>query len=92
MDRLLALLLGLRYRQVVTLKRTYTKVITCGVVSAVFSTTYLCRCTLCLVTSVFAYTEIFLTLRRHQTQVQDHTQQPNQTVQVHCNLLKISRT
>ena len=39
-DRLLALLLGLRYRQVVTLKRTYTTVITCAAITAVFSTTY----------------------------------------------------
>ena len=89
-DRLLALLLGLRYRQVVTLKRTYTAVITCGVMSAVFSTTYFWNSliilwtigiviSLCLVTSVFAYTKIFLTLRRLQTQVQDLTKQPNQT-------------
>ena len=89
-DRLLALLLGLRYRQVVTLKRTYTTVITCGLVSAAFSTTYFWNSliilwsiviviSLCLATSIFAYTKIFLTLRRHQTHVQDQTQQPNQT-------------
>ena len=36
-DRLLALLLGLRYRQVVTLKRTYMIVITFWIVSAAFS-------------------------------------------------------
>ena len=35
-DRLLALLLGLRYRQVVTLKRTYLIVITTWVIAAVF--------------------------------------------------------
>ena len=39
-DRLLALLLGLRYRQVVTLKRTYMIVITFWIVPAVFSTSY----------------------------------------------------
>ena len=37
---------------------------------------------LCLVTSVFSYTKIFLTLRHHQNQVQDHVQQPNQTNQL----------
>ena len=36
---------------------------------------------LCLVTSTFSHTKIFLTLRRHQSQVQDHVQQPNQTNQ-----------
>ena len=40
-DRLLALLLGLRYRQVVTLKRTYLAVIVFWVVSIVGTTTYL---------------------------------------------------
>ena len=37
-DRLLALLLGLRYRQVVTLKRTYVMVITLWVLPALLST------------------------------------------------------
>jgi len=37
-NRLLALLLGLRYRQVVTLKRTYVIVITLWVLPALFST------------------------------------------------------
>ena len=36
---------------------------------------------LCLVTSVYCYTRIFLRLRHHQTQVQDDVQgQPNQTI------------
>ena len=42
---------------------------------------------LCLVVSTFCYTEIFLTLRHHQHQVQDHIQQPNQT-----NQLNIARS
>ena len=97
-DRLLALLLGLRYRQVVTLKRTYVVVFTFWVVSTVFSTmqfwnfliTTWNACiviSLCLVTSIFSYTKIFLTLRhRMQNQVQDQAQQPNQ-----ANQLNISR-
>ena len=89
-DRLLALLLGLRYRQVVTLKRTYMIVIAFWVVSAVFSTAYFWNLftilffivvvvSLCLVTSTVSYTKIFLTLRHHQVQLQDQPQQPNQT-------------
>ena len=89
-DRLLALLLGLRYRQVVTLKRTYMIVSAFWIVSAVFSTSYfwnflvtLCYITavvsLCLVSSIISYTKIFFTLRHRQAQLQDQAQQPNQT-------------
>ena len=89
-DRLLALLLGLRYRQVVTLKRTYMIVITFWIVSAVFSTSYIwnslvTKCyiivitSLCLVSSIISYTKIFFTLRHHQAQLKDQAQQPNQT-------------
>ena len=96
-DRLLALSLGLRYRQVVTLKRTHVLVITIWVVQTVISMMSLMNvliaisCSiiiacLCLVTSILSYSKIFLTLRHHQTQVQDHVQQPNQT-----NRLNIAR-
>ena len=37
---------------------------------------------LCLAISLFSYTTIFLTLRHHQNQEQDHVQQPNQTNQL----------
>ena len=92
-DSLFALLLGLRYRQVVSLKRTYLTVIVFWVVSIVGITTYLrnplitrwCVYTvipLCLVTSIFSYTKIFLTLRHNQIQVQNHASQgqPNQAI------------
>ena len=92
-DRLLALLLGLRYRQVVTLKRICMIVTAFWVVSTVISAiqfwnpliTLWCGIiiiSLCLVTLVFSYTKIFLTLRHHQNQVQHHVQQPNQTNQL----------
>ena len=92
-DRLLALLLRLRYRQVVTLKRTYVIVIAIWVVCTVSSAmsfwnrliTLLCFIivtSLCLVISIFSYTKIFLTLRHHQNEVQDHVQQANQTNQL----------
>ena len=92
-DRLLALLLGLRYRQVVTLKRTYLAVIVFWVVSIVGTTTYFwdplitfwygnIGTVLCLVTSVFSYTKIFLTLRHNRVQVQNHVfrGQPSQAI------------
>ena len=90
-DRLLALLLRLRYKQVVTLKRTYVMVITIWIASTVFTSTQNLNITLwywiiviplCIVISVFSYTKIFSILRHHQNQVQDHVQQPNQTNQL----------
>jgi len=92
-DRLLALLLGLRYRQVVTLNRVYVVVITFWFVSTVFSAmsfwnpliTFLYGTVgipLVLIISIFSYTKIFLTLRNLQNQVQQNVQQPNQTNQL----------
>ena len=85
-DRLLALLLGLRYRQVVTLKRTYMIVATFWVVSGVVVLYYIFdpRITrwynvifilFCLVISSASYTKIFHALSHHHTQVQDHAEQ-----------------
>ena len=97
-DRLLALLLGLRYKHVVTLKRVYLITITFYVASIAFCTAsiygnsligsgyFMTVILLCLVTSVFCYSKIFFTLRHHQNQVQDHVQQANQ-----ANHLNIAR-
>ena len=85
-DRLLALLLGLRYRQVVTLWRTYVMVVTFWVMSAIVSILFLLNpliptwygyiiIPLCLVTSITSYTKIFLKLHYLQTRVQRHVQQ-----------------
>jgi len=91
-DRLLALLLGLRYRQVVTLKRTYVAVFIFWIVCILASTMYfwnfslLLWCVkivipLCLVTSFYCYTKIFLRLRHHENQVQWNVQeQQSQTI------------
>ena len=93
-DRLLALLLGLRYRQVVTLRRAYGTVIAFWTLPTVSSAIGLFGSsrtrswygktviTLCLVTSTISYTKIFIDLRHHQNQVQDQVQQPNQTNQL----------
>ncbi|XP_068684453.1 adenosine receptor A3-like [Montipora foliosa] len=85
-DRLLALLLGLRYRQVVTLKRIYGAVIAFWACSffaaaiwhwdcAVWLVLGISSTSLCLVTSISCYSMIFLTLRRYQNQVRDNAQE-----------------
>ena len=84
-DRLLALMLGLRYKQIVTLKRTYIIVTTFWVFTLVASLSgfFYHRIifmysslviSFCLVISFASYTKIFCTLRYHQAQVRD--QQP----------------
>ena len=85
-DRLLALLLGLRYRQIVTVKRIHVISVTFWIASGIFS---LCQslndhitfwssfvvAVSCLMISFASYTKIFRALRLHQTQIQDHDQQ-----------------
>ena len=98
-DRLLALLLELRYRQVVTLNRTYIVVATFWVVSGVAALCYIIDHRIafwygyiimpsCLVISIASYTKIFRGLRKHHNQVQNHAeqQQPSQP-----NVLNIAR-
>ena len=84
-DRLLALMLGLRYKQIVTLKRTYIIVITFWVFNLVASVCGIffpriifwyrrLVTSFCLVISFASYTKIFCTLRYHQAQVRDQQQ------------------
>ena len=102
-DRLLALLLGLRYRQVVTLKRIYCTVVVFWVICTAGATTllwnqritslYVCVIVaLCVVTSIFSYTKIFFTLRHNQIQAQGSVNQgqPSQTVQL--NIARYKKT
>ena len=93
-DRLLALLLGLRYRQVVTLRRTRIIAFGFWFFSIIFSSTFTVwnvvillwyqylGTALCLVTTAFAYTKIFCTLRHNQIHVQNHfaPRQPKQAI------------
>ena len=85
-DRLLAMLLGLRYKEIVTLRRTYiilTIVWVVCLVAGLFS--YLnyriglwyriITIPSCLVISVASYTKIFRALSHHQAQIQDYAQQ-----------------
>ena len=91
-DRLLAMLLGLRYKQTVTLKRTNIILAAIWVLSGVAALCYILdyRITLwcgyicnssCLLISMVSFTKIFRTLIHHQAQVQVHVQlqssQPN---------------
>ena len=87
-DRLLALMLRLRYRHVVTLRRVRSSAIVSWIISFAFSLTYLwdkrrfflgcCAWILvCLIISTCCYTKIYLTLRHHQAQIQDHLQADN---------------
>ena len=84
-DRLLALLLGLRYRHVVTLRRTYVAVTVLWIV-VVATAMYFWNervslwfgyisISVCLVISILSYTKIFHTLRHNRTQVQNHVYQ-----------------
>ena len=84
-DRLLALLLSLRYRCVVTLKRVWllvavfwfssTAIALTVIYSFHIAVTFVCIVLLtCIVTSTLCYTKIYLTLRHHQIHVQGHVQ------------------
>ena len=90
-DRLLALLLRLRYRQVITLKRTCLSVIVIWIMCVFGTSSYfwshsstswwvLIGTGLCQFTSVFSYTKIFCTLRHNQIHIQHHgsLRQPSQ--------------
>ena len=92
-DRLLALLLGIRYRQTVTLKRTCIMTATFWILSVAagsisISHTRITRrysiivIPLCSVISTASYTSIFRTLRHHQAQVHDHVQKQQSQINV----------
>ena len=76
-DRLLVLLLGFKYREVVTRKRANIIVVAIWVLSIVgpFSYAYVAiSVSLCLFTLFFSYIKIFLALRYYQTDVQSQGQ------------------
>ena len=88
MDRLLALLLGLRYREIVNLKGVYITIASFWVLCLVASlriifdqrkTALYTRILipLSLLISLASYTKIFRTLKHHQAQFQQQPSQPN---------------
>ena len=86
-DRLLALLLGLRYRHVVTLKRVRIAVAGCWLTALVtalvifltrgkiFPRIVMILIILSVIISLSSYTKIVLKLRQHQTSVQENVHQ-----------------
>ena len=82
-DRLLAILLRLRYRQVVTLKRNRIAVALMWLLNIFVASMYFwvhfiflwygyLLILVCFITSTCSYTKIYLTLRHHQTLAQSH--------------------
>ena len=82
-DRLLALLLGLRYQQIVTVKKTYASLVFIWVFYIACTVSYfgnpviptwviIVSLCLCLITTIFSYTKIILTLRQSQILVHSH--------------------
>ena len=101
-DRLLALLLGLRYRQVVTLRRTSITVIGFWILSIVGASTIIWNlliftwyqyivAALCPVTTIFAYTKIFFTLRHNQIHVPNHAAQGQPSQAIPLNIARYRR-
>ena len=99
LDRLLALLLGLRYRQVVTLKRIYLTIIVFWAISIVAATMYFVNpfvtswignigIILCLLTSILSYTKIFITLRKNQIQPLEHNSKAQSTQPTSMNMAR----
>ena len=85
-DRLLAMLLGLRYKEVVTLRCTYIILAIFWIVSLLsglffhlnYRITFWLSVTgapLCLAISIASYTKIFRAISHHQAQIQDYAQQ-----------------
>ena len=85
-DRLLALLLGIRYRQIVTLRKIWKLVASLWIsgVALAMTSFYNVRITtgitgvillLCVATSCYCYLKIYYTLRHHQAQIGDHVHQ-----------------
>ena len=100
MDRLLALLLGLRYRHIVTMRKAYISVIVMWILSAfigaanysfyslIFGWSTFITISLCVVISSLCYAKIFLTLRGRQFHVQDGAFQGKRIQKVPLNIAR----
>ena len=101
-DRLLALSLGIRYRQVATLRKAYISVIIMWVISVVFGAavyflldtvildwSMFILISLCVVISGLCYTKIFFVLRRSQIRLEDSSfQGPTEVMKIPLNLAR----
>ena len=98
-DRLLALWLGLRYRQVVTLRRAYIAVIVMWVLPIVATTSYIwnpqllslllyIHLSFCLSIIIFSYMKIFFTLRHYQIQAEINVAQDQPRQAIPLNIVR----
>ena len=99
-DRLLALMLGLRYRHVVTSRRVRALVIFVWILSCALAAgtqfpiifyVFLVLIILCILTSIICYTKIYLRLRHQRIHLQENLQQQGQPPNGRENPLKIAR-
>ena len=102
-DRLLALILDLRYRQVVTLRRVRAVAVCVWIPSIAYALTpfwqydaaKIYRYTLssvCLLVPVVCYSKIFLTLRHRVAEVQEHVARRQLNEGVYLNLKRYRKT
>ena len=92
-DRLLALMMGLRYRHVVTLRRVRALIICVWILSCALAAgtqfwvnnfhpitfhVLIVLIILCVLTSIISHTKIYLRLRHHQIHLQENLQQQGQ--------------
>ena len=103
-DRLLALLLKLRYRQVVTLKRTCAVIAFIWLLNVFAATMYFwvhfiflwygyILIIACFITSTSSYTKIYLTLRLHQRQQERFShEQPLRRTGIPLNIARFRKT
>ena len=103
-DRLLALLLGIRYRQVVTFRRMLAIVICLWTLSfAIVTYSFSLNrqvlqyfgaiaVSLCLVVSTCSYAKIYLKLLQHQAQVQEHVHQGQPNGHEPLNIARYRKT
>ena len=86
-DRLLALLLKLRFRQVVTIRKVYAVAVASWIIGISTATLWFfsllawkvflgTNIAVCLITSAYCYTKTFLRLRHQHTQVVNNLRQP----------------
>ena len=100
MDRLLTMLLGLRYRHIVTMRKAYISVIVMWILSAlvgavnysfhslIFGWSTFIIISLCVVISSLCYTKIFFTLRGRQFHVQDGAFQRKRNQKIPLNIAR----
>ena len=102
-DRLLALLLGIRYRQVVTFKRVLLTVISFWILCVTFSVTsfwthkflkyyIFISVMLCVVISTCCYIKIYRKLFHRQAQIQEHLHQGQQNGHAPLNIARYRKT